>query len=143
MKLHEKSNSRFLCSMFFFQPMALVTLRVLVRVVPRVPNLSHLLHHTPTARNTGGKRAQASRSQMVYLQELKVQHYHIYQTLRNKIRKMLQPTNVSFAPLLSLLYFFTEKKYSLQIAYNYQKKLTSVIMSMFKTPGLGPSLRKF
>ncbi|CAF98453.1 unnamed protein product, partial [Tetraodon nigroviridis] len=53
------------------QPMGLVTLRVPARAVPRVPNLSHLLHHTPTARNTDGKRAQASRSQTVYPQETK------------------------------------------------------------------------
>ncbi len=59
-----------------------VILRVPVWAAPRVLNLSHLLRRTPTARNTDGKRAQASQSQTAYLQAMKVQHNHIAAVLK-------------------------------------------------------------
>lgn len=54
----------------FFQLMGWVILPI---PLLRVLNLSHLPRRTPTARNTGGKRARASQNLTAYLQAMKVQ----------------------------------------------------------------------
>lgn len=70
----ERVTADFDVYVFFLslQPTGRATLRAPAPAAPRVPNLSRLLRRTPTARNTVGKRARASRSQMVYQQATKV-----------------------------------------------------------------------
>lgn len=67
-----KNSNCFPFYAFFPQLTGRVIRPVRVWAVQRVLNLSHLPRHTQTARNTDGKRAQASQSQMAYPQAMKV-----------------------------------------------------------------------
>lgn len=75
--------------MFLFQPMEWVILRLPVWAMPPVLNLNHHLHLMPTARNTDGKRAQASQSQMAYLQAMKVQHTWLCYRFNNFLKQKI------------------------------------------------------
>lgn len=94
---------------------------------PPVLNLSHLLHLMQTARNTGGKRAQASQSRMAYLQAMKVQHIHFSTGLTFETLEYCINNLTGF-----LVYVHTCKKKKTQIGYSELFHVCYYILSQLR-----------